>query len=200
MHISEGVLSAPVLLGTGAVSAALTFYGFYRMKGDMMAKTALMSSLFFVGSFIHVPIGPSSVHLLLNGLVGAMLGICSFPAIFIALLMQALLFQFGGFTTLGANILVMALPALTARFLFNRGKDAGGMMQSVFFFLTGAVPVVLSGLLLAIVLAMGGEKFGEAAKALFVMHLPVFFLEGLVSVFLFRFILKVYPDILEERK
>lgn len=198
MHISEGVLSAPVLIGTGAVSALLTYYGFNRMKGDKLPKTALMSSLFFLGSFIHVPLGPSSVHLLLNGLVGAMVGICAFPAIFTALLMQVLLFQFGGFTTLGANLLVMALPALAGRYLFNLGRGKSGTVQNVMFFLAGGVPVMLSSILLSFILALGGEKFGEAAWSLFAMHLPVVAAEGIICVFLFRFILKVYPDIMEE--
>lgn len=199
MHISEGVLTAPVLIGTGALAAVLTVYGFNKMKGEMLAKTALMSSLFFVGSFIHVPLGPSSIHLVLNGLVGAMLGFCAFPAIFVALLMQAMLFQYGGFTTLGANLIVMAVPALAARYIFTQAKTKSGIAASIMYFLTGALPVAFSALLLSVVLAIGGDKFSEAAKTLFLIHIPVFISEGIICIFLFRFIMKVYPDILEDR-
>ncbi len=197
MHISEGVLSAPVLGVTGAAAAAMVVYGFRYVKGDMLAKTALMSSLFFVGSFIHVPIGPSSVHLILNGLVGAVLGVCAFPAIFTALLMQVLLFQFGGFTTLGANTVVMALPALLGYYFYRQGIRRHGIPQSLMFFLAGALPVLGSAMLLAVVLAFSGEGLFSAAKALFLMHIPIFFVEGIVCLFLFRFMLKVYPDFLE---
>lgn len=33
-----------------------------------------MTAAFFVASLIHVPIGPTSVHLLLNGLLGVVVG------------------------------------------------------------------------------------------------------------------------------
>lgn len=194
MHISEGVLSAPVLVSTGVLGAVLTFYGFYRMKGDMLARTALMSSMFFVGSFIHLPVGPSSVHLVLNGIVGAVLGFCAFPAIFTALVIQALLFQFGGFTTLFTNTFVMGLPALIGYYIFNHGLKHRYLKRNLLFFLTGGVPVLASAVLLSGVLALSGEGFFTAAKALFLMHLFVVAVEGTVSVFLFGFILKVYPD------
>jgi cobalt/nickel transport system permease protein len=196
MHISEGVLSAPVLISTGAAGALLTVFGFYKMKADMLAKTALMSSLFFVGSFIHIPVGPSSVHLVLNGLVGAVLGICAFPAIFVALVLQALMFQFGGFTTLGTNILVMALPALAGYYLFRMGLKMHGKGRWVMFFLTGCMPVFLSALLLSVVLALSGSKLYDTAKAIFLIHIPVIVIEGVVSMYLFNFINKVYPDFL----
>jgi cobalt/nickel transport system permease protein len=196
MHISEGVLSAPVLISTGAAGAALTVFGFYKMKTEMLAKTALMSSLFFVGSFIHIPVGPTSVHLVLNGLVGAVLGFCAFPAIMVALVLQALMFQFGGFTTLGTNILVMALPALAGYGLFRLGMKTAGTKRWIMFFLTGAVPVFLSALLLSAVLALSGSRLYDTAKAIFLMHIPVIIIEGVVSMYLFNFLNKVYPDFL----
>jgi cobalt/nickel transport system permease protein len=58
---------------------------------------------FFVASLIHVPFGPTSVHLLIPGLVGAMLGPSAFLSIGLGLLLQSLLFQFGGITALGAK-------------------------------------------------------------------------------------------------
>ena len=67
---------------------------------------------FFVGSFVHVPIGLSSAHLILNGLLGAILGWAAFPAILTALLLQAVLFQFGGITVLGVNTFNVAGPAV----------------------------------------------------------------------------------------
>ncbi|TCK62056.1 cobalt transporter CbiM [Seleniivibrio woodruffii] len=198
MHISEGVLSVPVLVATGTAGAVLTVYGFYRMKADMMARTALMSSLFFVGSFIHIPVGPASVHLVLNGLVGAVLGFCAFPAILIALVLQALLFQFGGFTTLGTNVLVMALPALAGYFLFALGSKSSGRMRWLLYYLTGAVPVLLSAALLSAVLAFSGSRLYDTAKAIFLMNIPVVVTEGLVSMYLFNFLNKVYPDFLSK--
>ena len=118
MHISEGVLSAPIL-GTGmALALAGTAVGLKKLKEDKIPRTAILSAAFFVASLIHVPIGPSSVHLILNGILGLMLGWVAFPSILIALLLQGMLFQFGGITTLGVNTVIMATPAVICHYLF----------------------------------------------------------------------------------
>ena len=43
------------------------------------------------------------MHLILNGLLGMLLGWAAFPSIFVALMLQAILFQYGGITVLGVN-------------------------------------------------------------------------------------------------
>ena len=198
MHISEGVLSAPVIISGATATAALTVYGFRKMSGDMLPKTALISSLFFVGSFIHVPIGPSSVHLLLNGITGAVLGIAAFPAVLIALLLQALMFQFGGLTTLGVNTFNVAMPALLAYFIFRKGITYKGINRNLLFFLTGFIPVTLTSILVALALAFSGDRLLEAAKAILAAHIPVMIIEGIATVFILQFILKVYPSFLDK--
>ena len=54
--------------------AAGTAVGLKKLKEDKIPQAAILSAAFFVASLIHVPIGPSSVHLILNGIVGLMLG------------------------------------------------------------------------------------------------------------------------------
>ena len=103
MHISEGVLSGPVLLSGAALAAAGTAVGLRKLDYDRIAQAGVLSAAFFVASLIHVPIGPSSVHLLLNGIVGLLLGWGAFPAILVALVLQALFFQFA---QLGPSLLV----------------------------------------------------------------------------------------------
>jgi cobalt/nickel transport system permease protein len=112
MHISEGVLSGPVLISGGALAAAGTAIGLKKLDYDRIAQAGILSAAFFVASLIHVPIGPSNAHLILNGLVGLLLGWAAFPAILVALVLQAMLFQFGGITGLGVNTIIMALPAV----------------------------------------------------------------------------------------
>ena len=70
MHISEGVLSAPVLVGGAALAAAGTALGLRRVDYDRLVTVAILSAAFFVGSLIRVPLGPSAAHLILNGLAG----------------------------------------------------------------------------------------------------------------------------------
>jgi cobalt/nickel transport system permease protein len=52
---------------------------------------SLLPTTFCVASLIHVPIGPGNVHLILEGLMGIVLGWSCFPAILIALFLQSIL-------------------------------------------------------------------------------------------------------------
>lgn len=101
MHVSEGILSGPVLVSGAALAAVGTGIGLKRLDYDDIAKAGMLSAGFFVASLIHIPIGPANAHLILSGLVGLLLGWGAFPAILVGVSLQAVLFQFGGITTLG---------------------------------------------------------------------------------------------------
>ena len=57
MHISEGVLSTPVLLSGAALTVVGTAIGLKKMDYDRIPQVAVLSAAFFVASLIHVPIG-----------------------------------------------------------------------------------------------------------------------------------------------
>jgi len=138
MHISEGILSAPVLVTEATVTVTAVAYGLKKLKYRQIPKVAILSSVFFVASLIHVPLGPSSVHLILNGIIGLLLGWAAFPAILVALTLQAILFQFGGITTLGVNTFNMAFPAIISFYLFGRGvRSKNNKIAIIFSFLCG---------------------------------------------------------------
>ena len=107
MHISDGVLPVSVAVGGYAVSLGLTVWSARKTRNEDMPKLAVMTAAFFVASLIHVPFGPTSVHLIIPGLTGALLGPSAFLSIGLGLLLQSLLFQFGGLTALGVNALMM---------------------------------------------------------------------------------------------
>ena len=195
MHISEGVLSAPVLVTGAVLTAAGTAVGLKRLDYDQIARVGLMSAAFFVASLIHVPLGPSSVHLILNGLVGLLLGWAAFPAILVALVLQAVFFQFGGLTSLGVNTLIMALPAvavsLAVRPLFWRRRA----LTLAAGFGCGFLSVLGAGLVAALALAASSEGFLEVAYLLLAAHLPVMVLEGFITAFCLAFLIKVQPTL-----
>jgi cobalt/nickel transport system permease protein len=198
MHISEGILSAPVLVTGAGLTAAAVAYNLKKMEHKEVPKVAILSSVFFVASLIHVPVGPSSVHLILNGIIGVLLGWSAFPAILVALSLQGLLFQFGGITTLGVNTFNMAFPAIACFFLFNRGvRGKNNFVALSLAFVCGFLAVLLSGLMVAAALVFTGESFLQVAKLVLIAHLPVMILEGVLTAFCIGFLRKVRPEILD---
>lgn len=199
MHISEGVLSGPVLAGGWALTAAGTAVGLRRLDYDRLMTVAILAAAFFVASLIHVPIGPVSVHLILNGLIGAILGYAAFPAICVALLLQAVLFQFGGLVVLGANTFDMALPAVVCFVFFGPLLRAGGMRRTVGAFCCGFFSVLLAGGLTACALALSGEAFAATARVILVAHIPIMLIEGVLTAMAVTFLAKVRPEMLAIR-
>lgn len=199
MHLSEGLLRPEILIGGTVVSAVFTRYAFKTLKDDEIPKTAVLSALFFLASFVHVPIGPTSVHLVLGGIVGAMLGFRAFIAIFVALLLQGVLFGFGGLTTLGINLFNLATPTLIGYWLFML-PSSNRWQKDILWFLIGFVPLALSAFLLSLTLALNGDAFVDAAKVALLAHLPVMFIEGFITLFALRFIEKVSPHLLHVKE
>jgi cobalt/nickel transport system permease protein len=198
MHISEGVLSGPVLVTGAALTAAGCGIGLRKLDYDKVPQVAILTSAFFVASLIHIPLGPSSVHLVLNGLMGLLLGWAAFPAILIALFLQALLFQSGGITSLGVNTFNMAFPAIICFYLFSYAVKGGNNLISMgAAFACGFLGVLLGSLMVAISLAFTGDAFVGIAKVLVAAHLPVMIIEGLMTLFSAGFLKKLKPELLE---
>src|SRR5579884_1911996 len=118
VHISDGVLTIPWLTGGFIVAGLLALVAAFRVRDEEIPRIALLTAAFFVASLIHVRLGPTSVHLLLNGLVGVVLGRRAALAIPVGLALQAALLGHGGFTALGVNAVVLTAPALLAGGLF----------------------------------------------------------------------------------
>jgi len=197
MHISEGVLSMPVLLGGAVLAAAGTAVGLKKIDYDQLMRIAILSAVAFVASFIHVPVGPTSAHLVLNGLLGLLLGWAAFPAFLVSLTLQAVLFQFGGLTTLGVNTFDMAAPAVMLGILCRPFLLRSSRSLSVAAFCCGAGAVLVSGLLTAGALALSGGEFLGVAKALFIAHVPIAIIEGVISGFAVSFLGRVKPEVLD---
>lgn len=198
MHIAEGVLSPAVLAGGAVLALAGTARGLRKLEYDRLVAVGILSAAFFVASLIHVPVGLSSAHLVLNGLVGVLLGWAAFPSILVALLLQALLFQFGGITVLGVNVFTMGFAAVISWYVFRAICYLCPGMKGVRVaaFMGGALGVALAAVLTALALAFTDEVFWLAARLLLLAHLPVMLVEGLVTMFTVSFIMRVRPELL----
>jgi cobalt/nickel transport system permease protein len=201
MHISEGVLPPSLLFGGAALGLLGVGIGLKKMNQHEVPLVGLLTAAFFVGSLIHVPLGPVSGHLVLNGLVGLIIGWACFPALLVALLLQALFFQYGGITVLGVNTVNMALPALllslACRPLIRSDQRLLGTLGA---FAAGGGAVLGSGLMVAGCLSLAGEAFIPAAQAVLAAHVPVMLIEGIVAVFALGFIKRVKPEMLHPSK
>ena len=195
MHISEGVLSAPVLIGGGALTAAGTIIGLKKLDFDQIMGAAMLTATFFVASLIHVPIGPASIHLVLNGLLGVLLGWGRFPAILTGLLMQAVFFQYGGLTVLGVNALNMALPALLCFYLVRPLLNKPATRPAAGF-IGGAGTILLSAVCMALSLAFTDIGFLTTAKVTILVNIPIMVIEGIITMFVVSFIARVHPELL----
>lgn len=197
MHISEGVLSWPVLAGGAAIAAAAVGVGLRRLPDERVPVAGLLCALFFVAALIHIPVGIASVHLVLNGLCGVLLGWATFPVIAAALTLQALLFGFGGLSTLGVNILVMGVPALIAAAAFRAPWPRSAALRGA---VCGALAIVCGVLLMALALWLsGGVAFVSLIGMVMLAHLPVIAIEAAMTAAIVGSLQRARPALLQFR-
>ena len=196
-HIPDGVLSMPVLVGGAVVAVGAVALGLKRISDRDIPRVAILASGCFALSLFAVPIGPSSVPLLLGGLMGIVLGPAIFPAVCVALLLQAVMFGFGGLTTLGVNIVNIALPGAVigalVQPLIARATPAGA---AVIAGLASAACVACTGLLVAAALSLSSTDYILSARVMMATYLPLMVVEGLVGGFCISFVKRVKPELL----
>ncbi|HMP01593.1 MAG TPA: energy-coupling factor ABC transporter permease [Gemmatales bacterium] len=201
VHLSDGILSLPACAVGGAILLVMVILGGWRLRDDEIPRLAVMAAAFLVASLIRIHVPGGSVHLLLNGLVGVLVGRRAAVAIPLALLLQAILFQHGGLAVLGVNGVVMVLPAWLAALGFALGRRHGWWrrpwLRAVGGFVlgSGAVLLTASGYLAA--LALGGMAAGEltgVGMVVFVGHLPLAVIEGLFTVVVLAALWRARPE------
>ena len=196
MHIVDGALSNPVVIGGAIAAVGGVALGLRSLPLERIPAAGVLSASFFVASLIHVPIGPSSVHLILSGLAGLLLGWAAFPALFVGLLLQAVFFGFGGLTVLGINTLNIALPAVLAGMLFGRLVAHGTPLAgAIWGGIGGAFAIAATTATVAISLTLSGQEFVPAAKLVFFAHIPVMAIEGVLTGFAILLARKVKPEL-----
>lgn len=221
MYIPDGLLALPVLAAGWAITVALVAVTLWwsERAGDVIAaipRLAVMTSASFVLSLLHIPIGPTCVHLTLAGLMGIILGNLAFPAIFIWLTLQAFLLGHGGVTVLGVNTAILGIPALVAYGIFKSGAgekprsesgtETGGITpvslsrsmkhKALLGALAGGIAVVLVVALTVGTLYTLGEGYIWAIKAVVVVNIPLVAIEAVITGSAVAFLLRVKPELL----
>jgi len=208
MHIPDGILPVGVSAAGYITTSAATWYAIKQIEKQEdpragVPKTALLTAAFFVATWINIPVPPTSVHLVLNGLLGVILGWYAMPAIVVGLFMQAVMFQHGGLVSLGVNATMMGVPALLAAGLFQLHyhiKKPWGM--PVFAFLGGSFGLLIAaGIAFAILISTASASANvlverNAIIALTLAHIPLAIIEGIFTALVVVYIKRVKPDML----
>ena len=213
MHIPDGFVPPSISIAGYAISGGLTWYSLREIKRDSnpqanIPKSALFTAVFFIASLIHIPAPPplTSFHLVLNGMMGTLLGYYAFLAIPIGLFFQAVMFQHGGLSTLGINAVIMGMPAIVAYYIFrwrSRISKKRQFWTKVLAFISGASAVLLSAILFASI-AIGTISFElDAATERTAIYLSLgsyviqALVEGTFTVMIVSFLEKVKPELLQ---
>lgn len=213
MHIPDGILPAQLSLAGYSVTGFTTWFCLHQINrspdpAEGIPKAALLTAAFFTASLIHIPVPPASVHFVLNGLLGVVLGYYAFPAILVGLFLQAIMFGHGGLSTLGINAVIMGLPALVSALTFQL-KDRvplrcnARITIALFGFLAGAVAVAISILLFYTLVLfnlpadLDANAEQVALLTLAVAHIPLIVLEGIFTAIVVSFLARVKPELLQ---
>jgi cobalt/nickel transport system permease protein len=206
MHIPDGFLSAPVWAAAGAVSAGAVALSAARLRRRQLEEKqvplmGVAGAFLFAAQMVNFPIASGTSGHLGGGVLAALLlgpwaGILVMTAI---LVVQALLFQDGGITALGANVLNMGvLPCLLgfATFRLLRRLLAGTRGALAGAFLTAWLMVVLSASLAAAQIALSGTiPLRLVLPAMAGVHALIGIGEGLITAVTLAFLLRVRKDL-----
>ncbi|GAB5377944.1 MAG: cobalt transporter CbiM [Acuticoccus sp.] len=200
-HFPDGIVSAPLLVVDGVIAAAGVAWALRRIDDRAIPRVAVLSAVFFAGSLVAIPVGPSNVHLLLSGLMGIMLGVGVVPAVCVALLLQTMLFGIGGLTTLGVNTVNIALPGLVVGLLAGPAvrRAASVARASLLAGLGGAAAALATGALVAFSLWVSSSDYVPVASVLMATFVPLAIGEGAIAAVVVGFLRRVQPDALRPR-
>ncbi len=198
MHIPDGILDvkvwAPAAVAAGAVLAQSVQFSKKEMDHRAVPVMGVMSAFIFAAQMINFPLlgAATSGHLIGGALAAILFGF--WPATLImstVVAIQAVVFQDGGITALGTNILNMAIIAPGAAALIYRMLRSLRLPLFAGAFICSWFSVVIVAMAGAVELALSGVvSFGLAAKALLFWHTFIGIGEGLITALVLPFALR----------
>lgn len=197
VHLSDGALTETWCAAGFVGGAALLLLAVWRLREEEIPRIGVLTAAFFVASSVHIKLAllPTSVHLILNGLVGVVLGRRAALAVAVGLVLQYFLLSHGGLTTLGLNTCIVGLPALVAGLLYPLLRRVGVPAFARGVLLGGGAVVGAVGLNFLALLLGGKEDWEKLAQLVLLAHIPVVILEGLMLGVLVRYLEKVKPEL-----
>lgn len=210
MHLPDGFLTANTWVPAWIIAVGGLGYCFKKasvvLKDKMIPLMGVMSAFIFAAQMLNFPIAAGTSGHLLGGVLAAVLLGPYIAAIVIAcvLLAQCLIFQDGGLTALGANIVNMSFAATIAGYLaYAFIKKILGEKKGFFIAVAFAswVSVVLAASFCAIELALSKTvPLGITLPAMTSVHALIGIGEAIITCLVLSFIIKVRPDLIYKRE
>ncbi len=214
MHIPDGFISPVTYIPAYVVTVALWYaaFGETKLESERVSFLAALSALSFVLMMIAIPLpGGTSAHLsgvaLLSIVFGPWLG---FAAVSVVVVIEALFFGEGGVTTLGINAFAIGfIGSFSAYYIYRFLKDVN---EKAALFLAGWFGMNMPALFLAVVLGLQPLVASVEGKPLFfpfdiettltalmIPHALIGIAEGVVTLFLYRFLRENFRVVFDER-
>lgn len=204
MHIPDGFLSSPVFISGWTLALVSLGYALKKtkkiLKEKMIPLMGVMAAFIFAAQMLNFPVlGGTSGHLLGGILASVTLGpYAGCIVLSLVLIVQCLIFQDGGLTALGANILNMAVVGtIVSYYLYVLFKIIFKKNMLLSVFIASWFSVVLAATFCALELAISGTSpLRIVLPAMVFVHVFIGIGEAVITTLVLGFILKVRPDLI----
>jgi cobalt/nickel transport system permease protein len=207
MHLPDGFLTPEVWVPLWALAAAVLAFAVWRVNRRLEDRhvplLGVLAAFVFAVQMLNVPVaGGTSGHVVGGVLIAVFVGPLAGSLVMASILaVQALFFQDGGITTLGANILNMgligAILGYWLYFLISRvvGGKRGRMVGAG---VAAWVAIVLASVACSLELAASGTSpLSVALPAMVGYHAVIGVVEAVVTVAVVGMVSRARPDLLE---
>jgi cobalt/nickel transport system permease protein len=208
LHIPDGFLNLPVSLLTWIASIVLIAVCLKHVQREYQERAVplmgVCAAFIFAAQMINFPIpGGTSGHLLGGTLAGVLLGPWAGSLVMaVVFIVQAVLFQDGGLTVLGANIFNMGLiGTFGGYYLYRAIRSAVGFNtwrgMAIGTAVAAWASVVIAAIICAVQLALSGTvPLGVAISAMLTWHVLIGIGEAIITLIAVSYIWRTRPDLL----
>jgi cobalt/nickel transport system permease protein len=212
MHMSDGIVNAPVSILFLAVAVGVIAVCAWRARTELDERTVplagLVAAFIFAVQMINFPILPGvSGHLLGGALAAILVGpFTGALCVTIVLVVQALLFADGGVTALGTNIVNMAVIGVSAGYAvavllrrLTRRRFAGSVQAlGAISFAAALIGTVCAAMGFVLEYALGGAaqaSLPTVAGYMFGTHILIGAGEGVITALTVMAVVRARPDL-----
>ncbi|WP_363928263.1 energy-coupling factor ABC transporter permease [uncultured Methanobrevibacter sp.] len=203
MHLPDGIISIEQAAFYWIITLVIISIFFYKFSKDENKQKRIVSiALFSVFTMVVTSVSVPSplgvpIHFFLIPMVAILLGPLSSTIVsFVTLIMQALVLNMGGITSLGANFIVMGFILSIATYGFYK----------VFMYVNEKVAIFASTIIgimfatfgqIAILVISGAMNFDLLLATLLPFYLFISIIEGFANIVIITAIERIKPEIRE---